>query len=65
MQIPISVHGIGPAEGTQPQPIKTEIKNRLAGSCYLSERNWSTEMIQARKQNCQMTSPGKSSPEAA
>jgi hypothetical protein len=50
------------AEGTRPQPIQTEIKTGSRRLYCLSERDWSTEMIQARKQpieHCQMGWPGK------
>jgi len=41
-------HWIGPAEGTPPQPMQTD-QNDLMVSYYVSERNGSTEVIQARK----------------
>jgi hypothetical protein len=62
MQIQSLSHWIVLAEGTRPQPIQTEIKTGSRRLYCLSERDWSTEMIQARKQpieHCQMGWPGK------
>ena len=40
-------HWIGPADGTRPQSMLTD-QNHFVASCYVSERNRTTEVIQAR-----------------
>jgi hypothetical protein len=50
IQIAISaaLDWVGGRDSTATNPDRDQ--NRLAASYYLSERNWSKEMIQARKQ---------------
>jgi hypothetical protein len=62
MQIRSLSHKIDVAEGTRPQPMRTD-QNYLAVSYYVSKRDWSTELDPGAQGEligiCEMISAGK------